>query len=68
MPIIKQDVICDYCRAKKGGPVGFIIGAKPRDMDWGWTMVEGTGKIACALCYPKAREEGRQAIRRVTGI
>ncbi len=57
---------CDCC-GKVSESTGFWIGAK-RDEDPGFTMVEGTGKMACAVCYPTALREGREAIRRATGL
>ncbi len=46
---------------------GFWIGAK-RDEDPGFTMDEGTGKMACAACYPTDLREAREAIRWATGL
>ncbi len=67
--------VCDYCGKDSEATAealgikahSFWIGAK-RDEDPGFTMVEGTGKMACAACYPTAKEEGREAIRRATGL
>ncbi len=65
---------CDYC-GKASESTGFWIGAKRDTSPWtdlgedpGFTMVEGTGKMACAVCYPTALGEGREAIRRATGL
>ena len=56
---------CDYCGAD--GPDEFWIGAK-RAEDSGFTMVEGTGKMACSACYPRASADGEEAVRRATGL
>jgi len=41
--------------------LSFMIGAS-REPDW--TMVEGTGKMTCPECYPRAMAEGRAAIEK----
>ena len=51
---------CDYC-GKVNKETVFFIGAKRSDHD-GFCMVEGTGKMACNECYPKASAEGSKAI------
>lgn len=57
---------CDYCgKVNESGT--FFIGAK-RDEDKGFTMLEGTGQMACDKCYPKALEEAKRAIARHTGL
>ena len=52
--------ICNYCGKEKEG-LSFWIGAS---VEPDWTMVEGTGKIACPDCYKKAMAEGQEAIKR----
>ncbi len=51
---------CDFC-GQLNTDVGFWIGAK-RAEDHGFTLVDGTGKMACAGCYPIAREEAESAM------
>lgn len=57
----ERKTICEYCGAEKEG-ISFMIGASTRP---DWTMVEGTGKIACPTCYPKAAEEGQAVVARL---
>jgi len=52
---------CSYCPKKNPHPNTFIIGAKREKSD-DFVMVEGTGKMACGDCYPKAAEEGQRRI------
>ena len=60
----EQKTICEYCGAEKEG-LSFMIGAsKTPD----WCMIEGTGKMACPVCYEKAMREGIEVINRATGI
>lgn len=60
--MLKDNTItkCDYCGKEKPG-LSFCIGAS-RQPDW--TLVEGTGKMTCPECYPKAMAEGKAAVRR----
>lgn len=51
-------LICDYCGVAKEG-ISFMIGAS-RKPDW--TMIYGTGKMACPDCYVIASKEGNIAI------
>lgn len=51
---------CDFC-GMKNETRSFWIGAKLDD-DAGFTLAEGTGKMACAGCYPKAAAEARKVI------
>ncbi len=51
---------CEYC-GKINTENSFWIGAK-LDEDLGFTMVEGTAKMACAACYPIATEEADKAM------
>ena len=48
-PESKNKTICEYCGKEKDG-LAFWIGASPKDNP-DWTMVEGTGKVACPDCY-----------------
>ena len=57
-----RGLVCDYCGATKE-QVTFFIGAKRSD-HVGWCMVEGTGNMACDVCYPTAIKEGVAAIDR----
>jgi len=52
--------ICEYCGATKQG-LSFYIGA---NIEPAWTMVEGTGKMACPACWERARTEGQMAVKR----
>lgn len=63
MGVTNKRVICDYCGAVKE-TVSFVIGATNKP---DWCMVEGTGKMACPSCYPKARSEGVAAVERHCG-
>jgi hypothetical protein len=56
---------CAFC-GKKQERVQFVIGAKgPNHQDDDmFCMVEGTGKMACGDCYPKASKEGAEVIDR----
>jgi len=56
----KNGLVCDFCGATKD-EVSFFIGAT-NEPDW--CMIEGTGKISCPACYPKASQEGQDAIDR----
>ena len=51
---------CAYCGKTKEG-LSFVIGASNKP---DWCMIEGTGKITCPECYPKAIKEGQEAIRK----
>jgi len=51
---------CEYC-GRINTDDGFRIGAKLAT-DGGFTMVEGTGKMSCADCYPIAAEEAEKAM------
>ena len=55
-------LVCAYCGAEQQEVI-FAIGASDRP---DWTMVEGTGKITCPICYPAAMAEGKAAIDRFT--
>ncbi len=48
--------ICEWCGVEKQG-LGFFIGAT---LQPDWCLVEGTGKMACPQCYPKARAEAQE--------
>jgi DNA-directed RNA polymerase subunit RPC12/RpoP len=54
----KNIAICEYCGAKKEG-LSFCIGAS---LEPEWTMIEGTGKMACPNCWKKATAEGKAVI------
>ncbi len=54
----ENKTICEYCGAEKTG-LSFFIGAS---LEPDWTMVEGTGKMACPACWKQATEEGRAVI------
>jgi len=54
----KNGLLCAFCGATKT-EVSFMIGASSKP---DWCMVEGTGKMACPSCYPKAIKEGSEAI------
>lgn len=62
-----SDSDCFYCGAKNPDGNSFIIGAAKGDPDM-FVMVEGTGKMACSNCYPKARQEGIDAINNKESI
>jgi len=51
----ENKTICEYCGAEKQG-IGFFIGASK---EANWCMVEGTGKMTCPACYPKAQAEAK---------
>ena len=61
---VTEAIECAYCGAKKEEDV-FVIGASNEPE---WTMVEGTGKMACPDCYEKASAEGQAAIKKATGL
>ncbi len=50
--------ICEYCGKEKAG-LSFYIGASSKS---DWCMIEGTGKMSCPECYPRAIMEGKEAI------
>ena len=56
--------ICEYCGAEKAG-LSFYIGASREPA---WTMIEGTGKMACPVCWQRATQDGQEAIHRATGL
>ena len=53
-----EGIKCDYCGAIKK-EVSFFIGASKEPA---WTMVEGTGKMTCPVCFHRAVVEGQEAI------
>ncbi len=57
-----QKVICEYCGKVKDGGFSFVIGASNKP---DWVMVEGTGKMSCPDCLPKAEAEARAIIERL---
>lgn len=57
---IEDKLVCEYC-GKTKDEIVFCIGAS-KSSDPQWTMVEGTGKMSCPDCYPKAMLEGQKAI------
>ncbi len=58
---IERKTICEYCGAEKEG-LSFVIGASKEP---NWCMVEGTGKMACPVCYVTVgRKEGVEAVDR----
>jgi len=62
----ERKTICEYCGAEKEG-LSFVIGASKTP---NWCMVEGTGKMACPVCYVTVgRKEGIEAVNRhVAGV
>jgi hypothetical protein len=55
-----KGIACEFCGKRKDDCSFFIGATKTPD----WCMVEGTGKMACPDCYPKASAEGQAAIER----
>lgn len=56
--------ICEYCGVTKDG-ISFVIGASREPA---WTMIEGTGSMACPDCWERARLDGQMAVKRHTGL
>ena len=57
-----MEIKCDYCgKVRSGNNQMFVIGAS-KEPDW--VMIEGTGKMTCPACHPKAVEDGQRAIDR----
>ncbi len=60
---VERKTICEYCGAEKEG-FSFVIGTSKGP---NWCMVEGTGKVACPVCYVTVgRKEGIEAVDRHT--
>lgn len=57
----KNKIVCAYC-GKINEDQTFFIGAALKPS---WTMIEGTGKMSCPDCYPKASAEGAEVLRRL---
>jgi len=52
---------CAYCGKGNPNPNTFIIGAKNKPSEE-FTMIYGTGKMACGSCYGKASKEGKDTV------
>lgn len=56
--------VCASCGTLQEGALKFIFGAKsdnPQSKD-DWCLVEGTGRLVCALCYPEESRSGKNMI------